>query len=97
MACSLNAQYIVGNSSRKSEVLKLIAQVLEFDDDMQRRVIALLVGIVALSVTRTQVGLSGNGWLTWLSGSQANPSDETQVCLLSLVSDGKCAQFNTPV
>jgi hypothetical protein len=39
-ANSPNAQYIVGNSSRKSEVLKLIAQVLEFDDDMQRRVIA---------------------------------------------------------
>ncbi len=31
-------QYVSGTASRKAEVLKLIAQVLEFDDEMQQRV-----------------------------------------------------------
>ncbi len=31
-------QYISGNSGRKAEVLKLMAQVLEFDEEMQQKV-----------------------------------------------------------
>ncbi len=32
-------QYVSGNSGRKAEVLKLMAQVLEFDEEMQQRVV----------------------------------------------------------
>ncbi len=35
-------QYVSGPSNRKAEVLKLIAQVLEFDDEMQQRVLLLM-------------------------------------------------------
>lgn len=73
-------QYVSGNSGRKAEVLKLMAQVLEFDEEMQQRVVtASDVLFPALELnSRFQVGLAGKGWLTWLSGSSARPADETQ-------------------
>jgi hypothetical protein len=73
-------QYVSGNSGRKAEVLKLMAQVLEFDEEMQQRVVTSRnrLFLTLQFNSRFQVGLAGKGWLTWLSGSSARPADETQ-------------------
>ena len=79
---ALCLQYIVCSTGRKAEVLKLMAQVLDFDADTQQRVRARRLpstGIPLALLTRVQVGLSGKGWMSWLSGSQPQAGDDSQV------------------
>ena len=69
-----------------------MAQVLEFDEEMQQRVVTTNNQQFPAFrlISRMQVGLAGKGWLTWLSGSSVRPGDETQVSRYVLGEFGVC-------